>query len=163
VDGGAPTIVNNTIALSDSNGIFLASGAAAVVMNNIISRNGSRGARGEGRRGRGICNFTAGSAITYNVFHRNRKAALLQGGRDFRRIRAAQRSLGGPLLAGNLDKNPRFERRRPVKTLEDFAPDHFELRANSRILGTGNPDPLYRNADGSPNTPGHRGGPLAAP
>lgn len=161
VNGGAPVIVNNTIVRSDSNGIFITGGAEAVVMNNIIARNGSRGSE-IGRRGRGICNFTTGSVILYNDFWKNSKSALLQSGRDFRRVRGAERSLDLASLAGNTDRTPRFVRRRLAATADDASASDFDLRSNSRMINAGDPDAAFFNPDGSRNTIGHLGGALAA-
>jgi hypothetical protein len=162
VVGAAPAIVNNTILANDSNGVFLTGGAAADVRNNIIMRNGSRGPFGDAR-GRGICNFTSASTIAYNLFYRNRKAALLQGGIDWRRVSRAERKLELPTLEGNRDFNPRFAVRRLPRTGEDFALDQIDFctcgRRGNRTVGIGDPDPAYANEDGSRNTPGHLGGP----
>lgn len=160
IGGGAPMIINNTIARSDSNGIFITGNASAMVLNNIIARNGSRSAE-FGRRGRGICDFTVGSVILYNDFFKNSKSALLKGGTDYRRIRGAQKRIGGPELEGNTDRSPRFVRRRLASSLELADLSDFDLRSNSRMVGAGHPDAAYFNTDGSRNTIGHSGGPLA--
>ena len=159
----SPLILNNTIVRGDSNGIFLSGGGEAVVMNNIIGRNGSRGSVSEARRGRGICNFTSNASISYNLFWRNAKSALLQSGQDFRRIRRAQRALDSPDLLGNRDGSPKFVRRKLPADAVDVVAADFLLKAKSRAIGSGNPDPGYNNTDGSPNTIGHLGGPLALP
>jgi parallel beta-helix repeat protein len=159
----SPVILNNTIVRGDSNGIFLSGGGAPVVMNNIIGRNGSRGSASEARRGRGICNFVSNASILHNLFWRNAKSALLQSGQDFRRIRRAQRALESPGLTGNRDGSPKFVRRKLPADADDISASDFALKARSRAIGNGNPDPAYDNLDGSPNTIGHSGGPLAAP
>lgn len=157
----SPIILNNTIVRGDSNGIFLSGGGTPVVMNNIIGRNGSRGSASEARRGRGICNFISGASILHNLFWRNAKSALLQSGQDFRRIRRAQRTLESPGLTGNRDGSPKFERRKLPADADDVSASDFALKPKSRAIGNGNPDPAYNNLDGSPNTIGHLGGPLA--
>lgn len=151
VTGGAPVIANNTIVRGDSNGILVGGGATATVRNNVIATNGAR-IDGE-VRGRGICDFGTGTVIQYNLFHANRRAALLTGGTDYRRIRAAQRALDVSRLAGNLDGDPRFRAPR----MGDYG-----LRAGSRALHAGDPDPAWANRDGTRNTMGHTGGPDAA-
>jgi hypothetical protein len=66
-----PSIINNTILRNDSNGIILRGSSPALILNNLIALNGSRG------RGRGICDFSGGVAtIHYNLFWRNRRAAI---------------------------------------------------------------------------------------
>ena len=147
----APVIVNNTIVEGDSNGILLsgALSAATVVMNNVIALNGTAG---EGR-GRGICDFSGGAVILYNTFFRNTVAALLTRGGQFRRIRSAERAFADANLAHNTDRSPRFV---------DVPRADFRLRANSPALHAGNPDPAFANRDGSRNTMGHTGGPMAA-
>lgn len=160
--GSSPLIVNNTVAANDSNGLFFASGGQPVALNNIITRNGSRGTADTARRGRGICNFTQNAVIRYNLFGRNAKAALLQGGRDFRMIRAAQRVFESSILEGNVDGNAKFVRRRLPKRVEEVTADDFDLRGNSRAIEAGDPDNIWNNLDGSRNTAGHSGGPYAA-
>lgn len=147
---GAPRIVNNTITEGDSNGI-LVSGAAALIANNIIAHNGSR--TPDGARGRGICDFSGGaSQIRYNLFFRNVVAALLAGGEDWRRVERAQRELGYPSLVDNQDGSPGFL---------DARRDDYRLRRNSRARHAGDPDPQLADRDGSRNTQGYTGGPLA--
>lgn len=159
----SPMIINNTLVRSDSNGIFLSGTGSALVMNNIIARNGSRGTKDEARRGRGICNFTATAMILHNNFWKNSKSALLQSGQDFRRVRRAQKFFDSLDLMGNTDRSPRFTRRRLAKDVAQMELRDFTLRPNSRAIGAGNPDSAYNNLDGSTNTMGHLGGPLAAP
>lgn len=152
IAGGAPVVENNTIVRGDSNGILVAGPSAATIRNNVIAANGSR-VDGE-VRGRGICDFATGTVIQFNVFHRNRRAALLTtGGVDYRRIRTAQHALDLPRLAGNLDGDPRFVAPRS---------GDYRLRPGSRAAHAGDPDPAFANRDGSRNTIGHTGGPDAA-
>lgn len=163
----SPTIVNNTIVRNDSNGIFLAGSSGADIKNNLIGRNGSKG------RGRGICDFsTGGTEITYGLFWRNRKSALLTGGKDFGKIRKAQLFFGAPRLVGNVDGNPELLLRRPPKigskkfdqlTVADLA---AELRPNPagkrmRAIDAGDPDPAYNDLDATRNDIGFTGGPEA--
>ena len=162
--GASPLIVNNTIAYGDSNGIIIRGTSAPLVMNNVITRNGSK-VDGD-RRGRGICDFSIGGTamIQYNVFHRNRVAALLTGGTDYRRIRVAQKNIAPPRLLENTDGNPKFAGR--VRNPEDVVlPDGFFLRTDrrSRAVDAGNPDPAYDDLDGTRNDAGFTGGPFAAP
>ena len=157
-DASSPMIVNNTLAAGDSNAMFL-TGGAPVVRNNVLSRNGA-GTFGSGR-GRGICNFAPGAEIHYNVFYRNIRSALLYQGRDFARIREAQRFFGSPRLTRNRDRNPGFKRRRPRHPRAEFLLRDFELRDTSRILNRGDRAPEFHNHDGTRNTPGFTGGPLA--
>jgi nitrous oxidase accessory protein NosD len=160
IQAASPQVVNNTIAAGDSNGLILRGSSAAVVMNNIIVQNGSRVA-GD-RRGRGICDFSGGRAVIhYNLFHRNRVAALLTDGEDFRHVRRAQLRIGPPRLIGNRDGRPEF--RRPLaRRAEDVAAEDFTLSAGrARARDGGNPDPAFNDADGTPNDIGFTGGPLA--
>lgn len=159
----SPVIVNNTVAKTDSNGIIVRGPSAAVIMNNVISRNGSKVDRE--RRGRGICDFSGNNAIIqYNLFHRNRRAALLTGGTDYRRIRSAQREIEPPRLLGNLDGRPKFPRRSRRHFEDAVLPGDFVLRPRrSRARDGGNPDPAYNDLDGSRNDMGFTGGPFAAP
>jgi hypothetical protein len=161
--GASPSIINNTIAKGDSNGIILRGASAALVMNNVIANNGSRTREG-GRRGRGICDFSGGMArIQYNLFHRNRVAALLTNGTDFRRIRGAENEIAPPRLLGNVDGPARFARRPRKESGEAAIPDDFALlrRGGSRAIDAGNPDPAFNDADGSRSDIGFTGGPFA--
>ncbi len=159
----SPTIINNTIAKQDSNGILIRGATSApLIMNNVISRNGAN-VDGE-RRGRAICDFSGGDAvIQYNSFHKNRRAALLANGTDYRRIRSAQRDIDPPRLLGNVDGNPRY--RRFKRNFEDATiPDDFLLRSGrGRAKDAGNPDPAFNDLDGSRNDMGFTGGPFATP
>lgn len=149
---GAVRLVNNTIAYGDSNGLLIRGGGGSVVIrNNVFAANGSRVA-GE-VRGRGICDFSRGAVIQYNVFHRNRRAALLSGmGDDYRRVREAERALDDPRLAFNVDGAPRFVSPRRGR---------FDLGSRSRGRDAGDPSPLFADVDGSRNDVGATGGPLA--
>lgn len=165
----APEVINNTVVRGDSNGLIIRGNSPALVMNNIIAYNGLRVA-GD-RRGRGICDFSAnGSArIQYNVFKLNNVAALLTGGRDFRRIRTAQREIAPPRLLGNVDGRPGFLRRRPLRigdldanafSVADFA---LDLTRRGYAIDAGNPDPAFNDLDGTRNDAGFTGGPGALP
>jgi hypothetical protein len=145
-------LVNNTIAYGDSNGLLIRGGGDAVVVrNNVFAANGARVA-GE-VRGRGICDFSRGAVIQYNLFHRNRRAALLSGtGDDYRRVRQAERAIGDPRLAFNVDGAPRFASPRRGE---------FDLAARSRARDAGDPSPMSVDPDGSRNDIGATGGPLA--
>jgi nitrous oxidase accessory protein NosD len=161
IQDASPVIVNNTIARGDSNGLIVRGVSSPLIMNNVIAYNGSR-VDGD-RRGRGICDFSGGRAmIAWNVFHKNRVAALLTDGRDFRRIRGAQQSIAPPRLEGNRDGRP-FTRR-PQRALADAALfDDFLPRTSGRAdaVDAGNPDPLWNDRDGSRNDAGFTGGPFA--
>lgn len=157
VRNAAPVIVNNTIYGGDSNGILLSGASAAtIIMNNVIALNGTPNS--SDRRGRGICDFSAGAFIQYNVFWRNRVSAILTRGRDFRSIRAAERILDAPGLASNSDRSPSFVNLDPRR-----GPIDLRFRSSSRIHDIGNPDPTYDDVDGTRNDPGHTGGPFAGP
>lgn len=160
VTDSSPTIVNNTVVRGDSNAIIVRGASSPLVMNNVLASNGSATA-GE-RRGRGICDFSVGgtAVIAYNVFHRNRVAALLTDGRDFRAIRGAQRRIGPPRLEGNRDGRPGFARRIP-RTAATATPAHFRLTGRGRATDAGNPDPTWNDLDGTRNDAGFTGGPLA--
>jgi nitrous oxidase accessory protein NosD len=161
VFGASPLIENNTIVRNDSNGILLAGPGIATVVGNVLAWNGSYVANA-GARGRGICDFTVASIVRYNAFFRNRVAALLRGGVDYRRIRVAERRLLDPNLAGNLDGNPRLTHRRPPRVAADAVPGDFALSTTlaSPARHGGDPDPARQNADGTRNTIGHTGGPF---
>jgi hypothetical protein len=164
----SPNIINNTILRNDSNGIILRGDSPALILNNLIALNGSRG------RGRGICDFSGGVArIHYNLFWRNRRAALLTNGKDFRSIVRAERAIGPPRLAGNVNGNPEFMwRHRPSRlgtrrfrdlTLEGLLPG-LQPRLDGRRqrpIDAGDPDPLHDDLDGSRNDIGMTGGPEA--
>jgi hypothetical protein len=159
IQAAAPSIINNTIAHGDSNGLILRDASAAIVMNNIIAYNGSR-VEGD-RRGRGICDFSGGLAVIhYNLFHRNRVGALLTNGTDFRRIRRAEREIGLPRLLGNLDGRPGFRNRR-ARAADEVSPDDFTLVEDGRATDAGNPDPAFDDLDGTRSDLGFTGGPLA--
>jgi parallel beta-helix repeat protein len=166
----APRIINNTIVRNDSNGAILRGDSPALIQNNIIALNGSAG------RGRGICDFSVGGTATigYNVFFRNRVAALLTDGVDYRQIQHAELLIGAPRLVGNLDGKPPFaERRRPppvgsrrmaATPLEDFV-DGLRIRTAGRrllALDGGDPAPEFDDLDGTRNDIGFTGGPFAA-
>lgn len=163
IQDGAPAVINNTIAAGDSNGVIVRGVAAPLISNNVIAYNGSR-VDGE-RRGRGICDFSGGRAtIAWNVFHKNRVAALLTDGRDFRRIRGAQQSIAPPRLDGNRDGRP-FARRPRRSLAEATLPADFlpTGRGRATAIDAGNPDPAWNDRDGSRNDAGFTGGPFAAP
>ena len=144
IEGGNPTFVNNTVVRSDSNGLLVGSSATATIVNNIFAFNGSEG---NDRRGRGICNFGSGVTLQYNLFYKNVISALLQSGKDFKKVSKADSSLGDPLLVGNLDGNPKF---RPIK------------RGNAKgkkVKDRGHPAAAYNDADDSRNDIGIAGGP----
>lgn len=159
-----PRVHNNSIIRNDSNGIFISGGSAADVKNNLIIRNGSRG------RGRGICDFTTGTEISYSLFWKNRKSALLTAGRDFKKIIKAENLFGAPRLMGNVDGNPELLLRNPPKfesrryellTVADmaamFRPNPLGRRL--RLVDAGDPDPAFNDRDGSRNDIGFTGGP----
>ena len=163
IESAAPLVINNTLVRNDSNGLLLSGVSPALIMNNMFVRNGSRG------RGRGICDFSGGTArIHYNLFHRNRKSAILTDGKDFKGIGAADKRIGLPRLLDNLSANPRFIMRTPPRLdgrkfertpLATFAAE-FRPRFDGRrrpALDRGNPDPMYDDLDGSRNDIGlHR-------
>jgi len=165
----SPTIVNNTVVRNDSNGIVLRGDSAAVILNNLLALNGSRG------RGRGICDFSGGvGRIGHNLFWKNRKSALLTDGTDFRRIKKAEDRIGAPRLEGNADGSPpfRLRPRRPPKlgsrrldrlTVADLAAG-LRPRTDGRRLravDAGDPDPVHDDLDDSRNDIGFTGGPEA--
>jgi len=159
IQDAAPQLINNTIVRGDSNGIILRGASPAIIMNNIIALNGSSG------RGRGICDFSGGTAVMhYNLFFRNMLAAFLTDGTDYRRVRTVQSTAGLPRFTGNVDGSPRFQRpisRDPERTqVEDFIP---RLRGRrGRAANAGNPEAQYNNLDGTRNHLGFTGGPFAA-
>jgi hypothetical protein len=159
--GASPVVVNNTIARGDSNGILVRGAATPLILNNVIARNGA--VIGGERRGRGICDFsTVGSTIRHNDFYRNRVAALLRGGRDWRRIEDFERNNPGAGVTGNLDGRP-GHRWRPSGDPEkgddaDFVPAPGR---RAHAIHSGDPDPACNNRDGTRNTIGFTGGPFA--
>lgn len=161
IQNASPVVVNNTVAGGDSNGLIVRGVSAPLIMNNVIAYNGSK--VGRERRGRGICDFSGGRAvIAWNVLHKNRVAALLTDGRDFRRIRGAQQSIAPPRLEGNRDGRP-FTRRPRRALAEAVLPADFLPRTSGRAdaVDAGNPDPLWNDLDGSRNDAGFTGGPFA--
>jgi hypothetical protein len=158
----APVLLNNTIARGDSNGIILRGASAAVIMNNMIVRNGSVTAGS--RRGRGICDFSGGRArIQYNLFARNRVGALLTNGKDYRSIARAEAEIGPPRLGHNTDGPAGLAgkiRRDPSRvSVLDFRLRSGDVRVPAR--DGGDPDPLFNDVDGSRNDIGVGGGPFA--
>jgi hypothetical protein len=117
-------------------------------------------------RCRGICDFSIGGTalIQYNLFHRNRVAALLTGGTNYRKIRVAEKNISPPRLLENTDGNPKFAGRRLRNPEGVVLPDDFFLRParRSRSIDAGNPDPLYNDLDGTRNDAGFTGGPFAS-
>ncbi len=164
-NGPSPVIVNNTIVRGDSNGIITRGPSAPVVMNNIISFNGSF-ADG-GLRGRGICDFAfnGASEITFNNFRRNRIAALLRDGRDWGRATFFQKANPDePNIFGNNDGRPGFPKR-PAHSVERAVLDDFELVRDERrtaAIDSGKPDPVCNDLDGTRNDIGATGGAFAA-
>ncbi len=162
ISNASPSIINNTIARGSSNGMLFRLASAPVVENNIIANNGSK--VGRERFGRGICDFSPGTALMrYNLFYKNRIGALLTNGTDFRRIKGAQNEIGAPRLEFNLDGPPKFQRRLR-NTFAEATLFDFTLRniGNARAIDSGNPDPAFNDLDGSRNDMGHTGGPYAA-
>lgn len=147
----SPGILNNTIFKNRGNGIA-ARGSVSnpIIKNNVIASNGAR--IGE-RVGRGICLLSGSTAnIEYNLFHRNRKSAILIQGEDFDRIVEAQAELNLESLANNLDGNPKFRnRKRPNVRLRNSSP--------ARDAG----DPNNPDIDESQNDIGVEGGPFPHP
>ncbi len=151
----SPTIVNNTITHDDANGIFV-SGLASfpTIVGNILAFNGGH-PKGKPARGRGICDLGPATVIRWNLFFKNRKAAILTSGNvDYRLIRSAEHAIDDPRLADNLDAPPRFV---SVKKMD------FALRPGSRARHGGDPDAAFADRDGGRNTIGHLGGPYASP
>ncbi|MHC4861980.1 MAG: hypothetical protein ACYTDY_18015, partial [Planctomycetota bacterium] len=170
VVNASPTIVNNTVVRNDSNGIILRGDSPAVVLNNLLALNGSKG------RGRGICDFSDGGVgrIQYNLLWKNRKSALLTDGTDFKKIAKADARIGLPRLTGNVDGNPKFllRPRRPPKlgsrrfkriTVAEFAAGLRPRDTGRRLraVDAGDPDPAHADRDGSRNDIGFTGGPEA--
>lgn len=145
------SIINNTIVLGDSNGIFLDSSSTGDIRNNIIAFNGSMTGRNS-VKGRGICDFGDTATIKHNLFFRNRAGAFL-GDRNFRKIRAAERGLKDSRLSDNIDSNPRFRNRRK---------EFFDLRRGSRARNNGDPAENLNDLDGTRNDIGFTGGPEAS-
>ncbi|MDH3685047.1 MAG: right-handed parallel beta-helix repeat-containing protein [Myxococcales bacterium] len=164
VDGASPLVVNNTIVRGDSNGVILRGSAGAVLRGNVIARNGSR--VGGKLRGRGICDFSGGGAvIAHNVFHRNRIAALLRGGKDWRKVKRLQKRMPEDTqVFGNSDGKPGFVRnpkRNPARS--DLADLALRDSRRAKAVDAGDPDPACNDLDGTRNDAGHGGGPYAAP
>lgn len=160
----APVILHNTITRHDSNGLILRGSSDAVVRGNVFAWNGKR--IGKRLRGRGICDFSGGRAeLVGNLFHRNRIAALLRGGRDWRKVRGFQRTFpSDTLVRENVDGNPGFRRRRPAGKAKRARYRHFDLRKRGRGVrarDTGSTHPDCVDRDGSAADLGHTGGPFA--
>lgn len=162
VGGAGPIVVNNTIVRGDSNGIIVRGPSAPRIVNNIIAFNGSFDS---GARGRGICDFSIGgrAVIAFNDFRRNRVAALLRGGNDWRRVTRFQRlNPEEPNVRDNVDGRPGFPSRPPrtaaAAALDDFRPITGDLRA--AVIDAGDPSPLCVDVDGTRNDIGFTGGPF---
>lgn len=158
-----PAVVNNTIVRNDSNGLITRGTAAPLVLNNIFAWNGSK--VGKRKRGRGICDFTPGSTvILYNNFHKNRIAAVLREGRDWKKVKWLDRNnFEDPDIGENRDGNPRFNRK-PKKNPDKMSYDDFGLKPKSRnakALNRGHPDDGCSDLSGGQNSMGHTGGPFA--
>ncbi|HXC53644.1 MAG TPA: right-handed parallel beta-helix repeat-containing protein [Candidatus Limnocylindrales bacterium] len=164
IEGSSPRLVNNTIVRNDSNAILTSGEGHPEIRNNILARNGTR-INGSPVKGRGICDFAAGTITKYNLFFRNAVAAILTAGKDFRRIRSAEYELQDERLADNLDGATRFSAGRIPRTLSAATPAGFIPREDapgaSRAAHGGDPSPEYANTDGSRNTIGFTGGPFA--
>jgi hypothetical protein len=146
---GAPVIANNTIVRGDSNGLLISGQSGALILNNILAFN----------IGRGICDFSGGTAtIHYNVFFRNRKAALLTGGVNWDRIENAQVAIGAPRLIGNLDVRPGFEPSIPKGAASGNV--DYGLAADAAARDVGHPHWLFADFDGTRNDVGSTGGPF---
>jgi hypothetical protein len=163
--GASPVIVNNTIVRGDSNGIITRGASAPIIMNNIISFNGSFATGG--LRGRGICDFAfnGASEITFNNFRRNRIAALLRNGRDWERVTFFQKTNPDEAnIHDNNDGRPGFPKR-PARIVERAVLDDFMLVRDEKrtaAIDAGNPDPACNDLDGTRNDIGATGGPFAA-
>ena len=167
VTGGAPHLVNNTIVRNDSNGVFIPSGAAPDLRNNLIAFNGL------GDRGRGVCDFSGGlTRIHYTMITRNRIAALLTDGRDFPKITGAERRIGAPRLVANQTGSADFLWPGPIPKLHTSRFDKVTLEeliaglrpdvaGGGNAIDTGDPDFAYDDLDGSRNDLGFTGGPEA--
>ena len=152
----APEVVNNTILRGDSNGLILRGASAALIQGNVFARNGSR--VGRRLRGRGICDFSGGAAvIRHNLFHRNRRSAILRGGRDWGRIEKLESTAPDPNVLGNVDGNPRFRGRSPSRWLRRVEP----RAGRSRARDSGEPGTEWNDLDDSRNDIGATGGPFA--
>ncbi len=162
VSGGAPLIVNNTIVRGDSNGILLSGGTEAVVLNNVIAWNGAK--VGKEQRGRGICDFSGGSSVLRNnVFHANRVAAILRGGKDWSKIRKFEKKNPDADVVDNVDGNPGYVRKPPKDPAKASCLDLTVCDAlKGRAIDAGHDDEACEDLDGSRNTAGHTGGPYAA-
>ncbi|GJM20388.1 MAG: hypothetical protein DHS20C15_03030 [Planctomycetota bacterium] len=157
----SPAVINNTIVRHDSNGILISGSSEALIQQNVIAWNGA--VVGGTVRGRGICDFSIGSWIINNDFHRNRRSALLRGGKDWKRLGKFQKqNPDHERVFDNVDGNPGFRGGAP-KQLE--AVDCFDLQVcdqrKGRAIDAGIDDPDSRDLDGSRNTIGHTGGPFA--
>ena len=159
----SPALINNTIVRHDSNGILISgSSSAAIIQQNLLAWNGSL--VGGEVRGRGICDFSSGSSwIVANDFHRNRRSALLRGGKDWKRIQAFEKkNPDDAQVFGNVDGRP-GTLRSPPKTLD--ALHAFDLIVGDHRKGSaidaGVDDTDNRDLDGSRNSIGHGGGPFA--
>ena len=163
IDGAAPIVVNNTIVRGDSNGVILRGDSPARIRANVIARNGAR--VGGKLRGRGICDFSDGTAeIAYNVFHRNRIAALLRGGKDWKKAAKLQKRQPDEQVFGNSDGRPGFVRnpkRNPDRV--DLADLALRDSRRAKARDAGEMDPACNDLDGTRNDAGHGGGPFAAP
>jgi len=154
----SPWLVNNTIVRSDSNGL-ISRGGMPVIHNNLLAWNGMRS--DGSRRGRGICDFSDGRAsIHYNGFHRNTIAAILRGGRDWKKIRKLQSKRPDLLVKGNIDGNPNFIARPPASA-DAASYSGFELNGTGKALDRGDPAVACNDLDGTRNDLGFTGGPFA--
>jgi hypothetical protein len=164
IQEAAPILVNNTIVRGDSNGVILRGASPAILRGNVIARNGSR-VDGR-RRGRGICDFsTEPPTLHANVFHRNRIAALLRGGKDWKKIRRFERrNPDAALVIANADGKPGFLRgpkRSPDR--QDLADLTLRERGRAKARDAGDSRAACNDLDGTRNDAGHGGGPFAAP
>lgn len=162
ISASAPVVVNNTIVRGDSNGLHVSGFSPATVRNTIFARNGSPG------RGRGICDFSNGTAqIFFNDFSRNRIGAFLRNSRDWRFARTIQRERpDDPSLGDNVDGRPAFAAR-SRRAAANAVPTDYLLAApdGTRHLAVdaGDPSPACNDLDGTRNDIGFTGGPFAAP